>query len=62
MPNIVNENINPKDKYIDRSTWDLIREQRGKDNKDTFLYASVIIAAVAVYATWAWMIVQKIKA
>jgi len=62
MPKILTENetINPQ--YIDRTSYDWAREQRAKDNKETFVYATVAIAAVAVYATWAWMIVQKIKA
>ena len=61
MPKIENENEN-KSRYIDRTTYDWTREQRAKDNKETFVYATVAIAAAAVYATWAWMIVQKIKA
>ena len=61
MPKILKENeTNPQ--YIDRTSYDWAREQRAKDNKETFVYATVAIAAVAVYATWAWMIIQKIKA
>ena len=48
---------NTPSQYIDRASYDWAREQRGKDNKETFVYATV-----AVYATWAWMIIQKIKA
>ena len=65
MPQIEN-NLNTKnkfeDEYISRKSYDWSREQRAKDNKETFVYATVAIAAVAVYATWAWMIIQKIKA
>lgn len=65
MPQIEN-NLNTKnqfaDEYISRKSYDWAREQRGKDNKETFVYATVAIAAIAVYATWAWMIIQKIKA
>lgn len=61
MPQILNEN-ETNTKYIDRETYNWAREQRAKDNKETFVYATVAIAAVAVYATWAWMIIQKIKA
>ena len=61
MPQI--ENLeNDKNRYIDRHTWDWSREQRGKDNKETFVNATVVIAALAVYATWVCMIAQKIKA
>ena len=60
MPQIEN-NLN-QEEYISRKSYDWAREQRGKDNKETFVYATVAIAAIAVYATWAWMIIQKIKA
>lgn len=61
MPKILeNETINPK--YLDRETYNWAREQRAKDNKETFVNATVVITAAAVYATWIWMIVQKIKA
>ena len=64
MPKILNENNQNENqsRYIDRASYDWAREQRGKDNKETFVYATVAIAAIAVYATWAWMIIQKIKA
>lgn len=65
MPKILNESPNrqyDREKYIYREAYDWSREQRTKDNKETFVNATVVIAAVAVYATWAWMIVQKIKA
>lgn len=62
MPKILNENEINKSQYIDREAYDWAREQRSKDNKETFVYATVAIAAVAVYVTWAWMIIQKIRA
>lgn len=61
MPKIENETENPK-RYLDPETYHWARDQRNKDNKETFVNATVVIAAVAVYATWAWMIIQKIKA
>ena len=60
MPQIEN-NLN-QEEYISRKTYDWTREQRGKDNKELFFHATIVVAAVAVYATWTWMIVQKIKA
>jgi len=59
MPTI--ENLKPN-KYIDRESYDWAREQRTKDNKETFVYITVAVAAVAVYATWVWMIIQKLRA
>lgn len=65
MPQIEN-NLNTKnkfeDEYISRKSYDWSREQRAKDNKEMFFHATILAAAVAVYATWAWMIAQKIKA
>ena len=60
MPTI--ENTNLKNKYLDRETFEWTREQRSKDNKETFVYITVAVAAVAVYATWTWMIIQKLRA
>ena len=60
MPNI--ENLKEKNKYIDRESYDWAREQRTKDNKETFVYITIASAAVAVYATWTWMIIQKLRA
>jgi len=51
-----------KNKYLDRETYEWTREQRTKDNKETFVYITVAMAAVAVYATWTWMIIQKLRA
>ena len=53
---------NTKNKYLDRETFEWTREQRSKDNKETFVYITVAVAAVAVYATWTWMIIQKLRA
>ncbi|RHZ36388.1 hypothetical protein [endosymbiont GvMRE of Glomus versiforme] len=61
MPNIENQ-TNLKSKYIDRESYEWTREQGSKRNKEAFVNATVVIAAVAIYATWAWMIIQKIKA
>jgi len=60
MPTI--ENTNLKNKYLDKETYEWTREQRSKDNKETFVYITVALAAVAVYATWTWMIIQKLRA
>ncbi len=59
MPTIENQT---KNKYLDRETFEWTREQRSKDNKETFVYITVAVAAVAVYATWTWMIIQKLRA
>ena len=53
---------NTKNKYLDKETYEWTREQRSKDNKETFVYITVAVAAVAVYATWTWMIIQKLRA
>jgi len=53
---------NTKNKYLDRETFEWTREQRSKDNKETFVYITVTAAAAAVYATWTWMIIQKLRA
>ena len=53
---------NTKNKYLDRETFEWTREQRSKDNKETFVYITVAMAAAAVYATWTWMIIQKLRA
>ena len=60
MPNI--ENQTTKSKYIDRETYQWTRQQQAKDNKEVFINATVLIAAFAVYATWTWMIIQKLRA
>ena len=59
MPTIENQT---KNKNLDRETFEWTREQRSKDNKETFVYITVAVAAVAVYATWTWMIIQKLRA
>ena len=59
MPTIENQT---KNKYLDRETFEWTREQRSKDNKETFVYITVAVAAVAVYATWTYMIIQKLRA
>lgn len=59
MPTIENQT---KNKYLDKETYEWTREQRSKDNKETFVYITVALAAVAVYATWTWMIIQKLRA
>ena len=62
MPNI-ETNLNPKKtKYIDRESYEWTQEQSSKRNKEWFFNATIVLAAAAVYATWACMIVQKIKA
>ena len=53
---------NTKNKYLDRETFEWTREQRSKDNKETFVYITVAAAAATVYATWTWMIIQKLRA
>ena len=62
MPKILNENEINKSQYLDRETYEWTREQSSKRNKEYFVNATVVVAAVAIYATWAWMIIQKIKA
>lgn len=63
MPRIENlENSSSQSRYIDRESYDWAREQRGRDNKELFVNATVVIAAFAVYATWTWMIIKKLSA
>jgi hypothetical protein len=59
MPNI-NQN-QTKNQYLDRETYEWTREQGKKRNQEYFFNATIVLAATAVYATWAWMIIQKIK-
>jgi len=59
MPTIENQT---KNKYLDRETFEWTREQRSKDNKETFFCITIVSMAAAVYATWTWMIIQKLRA
>ena len=60
MPNINENQI--KNKYIDRESYDWSREQRTKDNKETFVYLTIGFSVAAVAATWVYLIIQKLRA
>jgi hypothetical protein len=63
MPTILNHHEeNQFRKPLDRETYEWTKQQRSQDNKETFVYITIATAAVAVYATWTWMIIQKLRA
>jgi len=54
-------NLKPK-KYIDQETYEWTRDQSSKTVKDNFLYLTIGITALAVYASYAYMLIQKLRA
>lgn len=62
MKNNLNQNPFSKKKYIDQEAYEWTREQSARNVKENFVYLTVGITAFAVYATWAWLIIQKFRA
>ena len=56
------DNLNFKKKYIDPEAYEWTREQSARNVKENFVYLTVGITALAVYATWTWLIIQKLRA
>ena len=54
-------NLKPK-KYIDQEAYEWTRDQSAKDTKENFVYLTIGITALAVYASYAYMLIQKLRA
>jgi hypothetical protein len=54
-------NLKPN-KYIDQETYEWTREQSAKDTKENFVYLTIGITALAVYASYAYLLIQKLRA
>ena len=58
-----NLNLKPKSQdYIDRQAYEWTREQSAKDTKENFVYLTIGITALAVYASYGYMLIQKLRA
>ena len=55
-------NLHKKQDYIDREAYEWTREQSARNVKENFVYLTVGITALAVYATWTYLIIQKLRA
>jgi len=56
-------NLKPKSQdYIDRQAYEWTREQSAKSAKENFVYLTIGITALAVYASYAYMLIQKLRA
>ena len=56
-----NLNLKPK-KYIDQEAYEWTRQEAAKSTKETFVYFTIGITALAVYASYAYMLIQKLRA
>ena len=54
-------NLN-KRKYIDQDAYEWTRQESAKSTKETFVYLTVAITALAVYGSYAYMLIQKLRA
>ena len=54
-------NLKPR-KYIDQEAYEWTKAESAKSNKETFLYLTIGIAALAVYSSYAYMLIQKLRA
>ena len=54
-------NLKPK-KYIDQEAYEWTRDQSAKDTKENFVYLTIGITALAVYASYAYLLIQKLRA
>ena len=54
-------NLKPQ-KYIDQEAYEWTREQSAKDTKENFVYLTIGITALAVYASYAYLLIQKLRA
>jgi len=48
--------------YIDRQAYEWTREQSAKTAKENFVYLTIGITALAVYVSYAYMLIQKLRA
>ncbi len=60
MKNNLN-NLKPK-KYIDQEAYEWTRQEAARNTKETFVYLTIGITALAVYASYAYLLIQKLRA
>jgi len=53
---------NPKRKYIDQEAYEWTKEQSARNTKETFVYLTIAITALAVYGSYAYLLIQKLRA
>ena len=49
-------------KYLDPETYEWTREQSSRNAKENFVYLTVAITALAVYVSYGYMLIQKLRA
>jgi len=54
-------NLKPK-KYIDQEAYEWTRQESAKTAKENFVYLTIGITALAVYASYAYLLIQKLRA
>jgi len=61
-----NLNLKPKkyidQDYIDRQAYEWTRQESAKTAKENFVYLTIGITALAVYASYAYLLIQKLRA
>jgi hypothetical protein len=55
------KNLKPR-KYIDQEAYEWTKEQSAKTAKENFVYFTIGITALAVYASYAYLLIQKLRA
>lgn len=58
----LNQNPFKKQDYIDRQAYEWTQEQSARNTKENFVYLTVAITALAVYGSYAYMLIQKLRA
>jgi len=54
-------NLKPR-KYIDQEAYEWTKAESAKSNKENFVYLTVGVAFLIVYASYAYMLIQKLRA
>jgi hypothetical protein len=54
-------NLKPK-KYIDQEAYEWTKAESARGTKENFVYFTIGITALAVYASYAYLLIQKLRA